>query len=339
MNINDLIPGQKIECYVLVKYKNPIKEYRNKTGFWFSIGGMFGGKEIIVKYWGGENKAKVEENFQSFKENDFIFVSGIVDEYKGEMSINVDETSGIIRKCNEDEISEASEEILLKLPKTNQDVDKIFNEILNEVNAIENEYLKKLLKEFFNDADFVEKFKTHPASKMYHQACIGGFIEHVWGVIKICKTMCEIHPSLNKDLLITGAILHDIGKLKEIEVKNGFFDSEIGFLRGHISLGEEMVIEKIKNLENNGLINNKFPEILKAKILHLIISHHGTKEFGFGSPMSPKFPEAAALFLADFLDARITQYIRGKKDNLSTNPDVFKTTYLKRPPIGEIYLK
>lgn len=327
---NNFVLGQKIECYLIAKYKDPIKEYKNKKGAWFSVTGILNGKEIVVKYWGGEDIEKVNEIFQSFSENDFIFVSGKVDQYQGKTSISVNESEGIIRKCKEDEVEKAKKESL-KLPETNQDVEKIFNEILNEINVMENKYLKELLREFFNDPEFVEKFKKYPASRMYHQACVGGFIEHVWGVMKVCKTMYEIHPSLDKDMLITGAILHDIGKLKELEIKNGFTDSEIGFLRGHISLGQEMIIEKIKNLEDKKIINDKFPEILKAKILHIILSHHGEHE-----NFTPKFPEAAALYLADFVDSRITQYIRAKKDKKSENKNEFKI-YVK--PIGEIYLK
>jgi 3'-5' exoribonuclease len=180
------------------------------------------------------------------------------------------------------------------------------------------------LASIFDDKKFVDEFKKAPAAMYMHHACTGGLVEHTWGILKLCEVEAEIHPSLDEDLLITGAILHDIGKIHEFQVTTNIKITEKGMLLGHVGLALEMVTEKIAKIHD-------FPEILKNKVLHMIISHHGEKEYG--TMIEPAFPEAAAVYLADNYDAKITQYIRTKKD---VNTEDFRT-YSKT--LGSLYLK
>jgi len=315
--IKDLLPGQKVETYFSVKYKYPIANY--KKDFWFRVGVSDRSGEIEIQYWGGQDKDKVEKVHSSFVIDDVVFVSGVVGIFNDKPKIDVNEDSGLIRKCIEGEYDWNE-----FIPLTNQDVPKMLDELYKEKDSIKNEFLKRLLEEFLGDSEFMEKFKTAPGAMFYHHACIGGLLEHTLGVIKICETLCEIHPSLDRDLIITGAILHDIGKIHEFKITTNIKVSEYGMLRGHVSIGEEMVIEKIKKIEN-------FPELLKSKVIHLIISHHGKMEHG--AIKTPQFPEAAAIYLADLCDSQLTQYIRIKKDTETEDFRIFSKS------LGEIFLK
>jgi 3'-5' exoribonuclease len=182
------------------------------------------------------------------------------------------------------------------------------------------------LEHFFKNDDFVKKFKRAPAAMYMHHACIGGLLEHTWGILTICETMKVLHPSLDNDLLVAGAVLHDIGKVEEFEVTSNIKISEKGMLLSHVFIGAEMVSRAIAEIRN-------FPEVLKNKILHIIISHHGKLEYG--ALKTPEFPEAKAISLADEMDSQITQYIRIKKDAKKITED-FRTW---NKNIGEIYLR
>jgi len=313
--IKDLTLGLKVDSLFSVKYKHPVREYMN--GFMFTIGVSDKTGEIPVTYWGGPNKEKTQRIYNGFSENDVVHIKGVVGEYKRKNKIDVNEDDGLIeitQEYNQEDF----------VPKTDKDIEKMFSDLKDYIHNIKDSHLKALLDSFFEDQNFVRVFKNAPAGMYIHHGYIGGLLEHTLNIVRLCDKMYSIYPIMDHDLLITGAILHDIGKIKEFDVSTNIQVSEEGMLRGHIVLGEEMVLKKINKIPG-------FPVVLRMKIAHILLSHHGNLEYG--SPKAPQFPEAAAVYYADEFDSKVFQYI-----NLKQNADTedFRT-YSKR--FGEIYLR
>ena len=183
------------------------------------------------------------------------------------------------------------------LPVSEKDIDEMFKELLGYIVKVENPYLKQLLSDFFvEDKEFIEEFKKHSAAKSVYHGFVGGLLEHTLAVTKLCDFYTKNYEKLNHDLLITAAMCHDIGKVKEISdfPLNDYTDE--GQLLGHIVMGSEMVGEKIKQIPG-------FPRKLENELKHCILSHHG--ELEFGSPKKPALIEAVALNFADNTDAKL----------------------------------
>ncbi len=318
--ITELKKGMRASSVFSVKYKEPMREYGKPfKGYMFSLGLSDKTGEISLNFFGSTDRASVQNVYDGFVVGDVVFVDGNVSEFNGRLNVNTSPPEGTVRKALETEYNIGD-----YVAETNQNVDEMMQKIDEARAGIKNPHLKALLDSFFNDADFVKAYRTTPAAMYMHHNCIGGLLEHNWGVLQLCEVEAKIHPSLDCDLLFCGAILHDIGKIAEFETTTHIKVSEEGMLRGHSSIGEEMILEKIRKIEG-------FPRQLKLKIVHMIIAHHGKKDNGCAK--EPQFPEAYALYAADEFDAKITQYIRIKKD---ANTEDFRV-YTKR--LGEIYLK
>jgi 3'-5' exoribonuclease len=231
---------------------------------------------------------KLSNADRSFNEGDFVNIKGEISDYKGSKQLLVNSLQKIENKA------EIQYSDFIKTSRRN--IDEMYSEMKIFINSIENIYLKKLLDSFFEDRKFREEFCNATAAVQYHHAYKGGLLEHSLNVAKICDKLAEIYENLNRDLLITGAILHDIGKVKEYEVDIVIKITDEGRLLGHITIGYGMVLEKIKGIE-------AFPEDLKERLLHIILSHHGQKEFG--SPKRPKILEAFIVYHVDHLDADV----------------------------------
>ncbi len=219
---------------------------------------------------------------------DYIEVYGEVNSFQGALQVNVKR----IRKCTEDEVNPGD-----YLPVSKYDIEEMYQELLRFIDSIQNSYLKTLLNEFFvEDADFISSFKKSSAAKSVHHGFVGGLLQHTLSVTKMCDYYCKCYERLNRDLLLSAAICHDIGKTKELSVfpQNDYTDE--GQFLGHIVIGTEMVGEKIRNISG-------FPAILANELKHCILSHHG--EYEFGSPKKPAIMEAVALNFADNTDAKL----------------------------------
>jgi 3'-5' exoribonuclease len=176
-------------------------------------------------------------------------------------------------------------------------------EIKRAINEVQNVDIKNLLKAFFCDDDFTKEFYIAPAAIVHHHNYMGGLLDHSVEILEICRTMCNIFPDLNKDLLYCGVLLHDIGKIKTYTYGTGPIGfSEEGDLLDHIYISCEMVKERMVNLET--------PEELSNQILHMILSHHGYVSNGWGSPIDPKTPEALTLHFADNMDAKVKETLQ-----------------------------
>lgn len=241
---------------------------------------------IDAKVW-DPNNAGISE----FDTLDYIEVYGDVNSFQGALQVNVKR----IRVCHEGEYDPAD-----YLPVSKKNIDEMYKELLGLIGRTENEYLKKLLESFFvEDEAFIRAFRTSSAAKTVHHGFVGGLLEHTLSVAKLCEYFCKTYPILKRDLLITAALCHDIGKTKELSLfpENDYTDD--GQLLGHIVMGAEMVGEKARQISG-------FPPVLEAELKHCILAHHG--EYEYGSPKKPALIEAAALNLADNADAKLETF-------------------------------
>lgn len=251
---------------------------------------------IDAKVWDPNNAGIAE-----FDSLDYIEVYGDITSFQGALQVNVKR----IRKCQEGEYAPAD-----YLPVSRFDREEMYQELLSYINGVENTYLKQLLQEFFvKDQAFISAFKQSSAAKTVHHGFVGGLLQHTLGVTKLCDYYCNTYPLLKRDLLITAAICHDMGKTREISLfpENDYTDA--GQFLGHIVIGVEMIGEKVRNIPG-------FPEVLENELKHCILAHHG--EYEFGSPKKPAIMEAMALNLADNTDAKLetfTEILESSKDN------------------------
>lgn len=192
------------------------------------------------------------------------------------------------------------------LPQSKENLDELMQKIFLKIDSIEDYHLKNLLKSFFDDPEFAEKFKRAPAAMKVHQPYIGGLAEHTVNVVNICETVGNIYKEINRDFLITMAILHDIGKIREYAYDKVMEHTDEGKLLGHITIGIEMIDQKIKSLDS-------FPKDLELMAKHTLLSHHG--HFEFGSPRLPSILAAIALHYADEMDAKVSGFINIKEEN------------------------
>jgi 3'-5' exoribonuclease len=182
------------------------------------------------------------------------------------------------------------------LPKTSKDIDQLWRTLGEFVGSIENPWLKRLIKDFMADDAIATAYRNAPAAKTMHHAYVGGLLDHVVSLMTTCDLVVRNYPQVNRDLLLTGAFLHDIGKIHELAYQRSISYTTRGQLLGHMIIELEMLHEKLSHIPG-------FPDELKILIEHLIISHHG--QYEFGSPKLPMFPEALMLHYLDDLDSKM----------------------------------
>jgi 3'-5' exoribonuclease len=182
------------------------------------------------------------------------------------------------------------------LPVTHFDIDQMWDELRGYVLRFVNADLRRLVFSFLDDPEIAAAYRVAPAAKVLHHAWIGGLLEHVLTLVRVCLATAPYYPEVDPELLVTGAILHDIGKVRELQWKSSFGYTLEGQLIGHISIAQGMLIEKVRQLE-------PFPERLRVLVEHMILSHHGRYEFG--SPKLPMTPEALLLNVLDDLEAKM----------------------------------
>ncbi|MFI3177428.1 MAG: HD domain-containing protein [Eubacteriales bacterium] len=283
--LKELKDGDKVSEIYLCKHKQSAmtkngKQYENvilqdKTG------------TIDAKIWDPNSMGIAE-----FDKLDYIDVSGDVTSFQGTLQLSIKR----VRVCKEGEY-EAGD----YLPVSTKDIEVMYKELLGYMERTENIYLKKLLHSLFvKDEEFAKRFKQSSAAKAVHHGFVGGLLEHTLSLVKLCDFFCMQYPILQKDLLITAAICHDIGKTKELSLfpENDYTDA--GQYLGHIVMGVEMVGEVIGTIDG-------FPESLAQQLKHCIVAHHG--ELEYGSPKKPALAEAIALNFADNVDAKMQTFL------------------------------
>ena len=228
------------------------------------------------------------QGIDDYSSLDYVDVVADVTSFQGALQLNIKR----IRKVSEGEYVPAD-----YLPMSEYPLDGMFDELLEFIESVQNIYLNQLLKKFFvEDQAFAQKFKQHSAAKMVHHGFVGGLLEHTLNVARVSDFYAKMYPILNRDLLLTAAICHDIGKIYELSPlpENDYTDE--GNLLGHLVMGSEMIGEVIYEIPG-------FPKDLRLELKHCILAHHG--ELEYGSPKRPALAEAIALNFADNVDAKM----------------------------------
>lgn len=273
--------GEKINQVFLCKYKQAAltkngKPYENvllqdKTGM------------LDAKIWEPDSNG-----IDEFEALDYICVTGDLTSFQGALQLNIKR----VRKVQQGEYDPAD-----YLPVSERDIEEMYGELTDYIKTVENPFLQKLLSGFFlEDSAFQERFKYHSAAKTVHHGFVGGLLEHTLGVTALCGAFCRQYPILNRDLLLTAAMFHDIGKLEELSAFPANDYTDAGQLLGHIVIGTEWIASHIRQIPD-------FPPKLGNELKHCILAHHG--ELEFGSPKKPALIEAVALNFADNMDAKM----------------------------------
>ena len=277
--IADLQPGTSINTTFLVRAKER-KTARNGSAY-LDLEFQDSTGSVKAKLWDCDNAES------TFEADDVVRVSGAVELYAGNLQLS-------LRKVAK--VREAEVDLTDFLPHGKQDHEKLFAQLLERIQQMPAGPLQTLLLAIFNDPEIAGKYKLAPAAMTYHHAFLGGLIEHVTSLVGLADRVADHYPFLDRELIIAGLLLHDLGKIEELNFTRAFNYSTRGRLVGHISMGVEMVRDKVREVQ-------EFPPELWDRLEHIILSHHGRLEFG--SPKEPMFMEALVVSYLDDLDSKL----------------------------------
>jgi 3'-5' exoribonuclease len=278
--IRDFTPNQTVSTTFLVKSK----ELRNKkTGGQFALITLSDKTGDLVGQWWDN----FEDSIDTFDRDDIVFARGMVTIYRNHHQLSIHR----MRLCQEHEYS-----LTDYFPTTKYDVDEMFAELMAIIGEFKNEYLRRLLQCIFADENTARKFKKAPAAKTMHHPYLGGLLEHSLSLVKLCRKVGEHYQGIDIDLLQTGAVLHDFGKIDELAYDRAFGYTNDGQMIGHLVMETIMVSDHIKHIPD-------FPDELRRHLLHMLLAHHGKLEYG--SPKLPLTPEALMLAYLDDLDSKV----------------------------------
>jgi 3'-5' exoribonuclease len=279
--VNEVEPNKVITTSFLVHSKE-IRQKKGSGEFYLSLLLADRTGELEAKMW--DNVAEV---LDSFDRDDFVKVKGLIQVFHNRPQLTIHK----VRRMDDSEIDYAD-----YFPSSRRDPDQMWNELREVVGGIANSHLKALLNCLLDNPDVALRYRRAPAAKQIHHAYLGGLIEHVLSLCSLARLVAPHYPHINCDLLLTGVVLHDIGKIYELNYERGFSYSSEGQLIGHISIALRMVGDALRALPD-------FPPPLRSLVEHMILSHHGQLEFG--SPKLPQFPEALLLHHLDDLDSKM----------------------------------
>ncbi|MCU0705056.1 MAG: HD domain-containing protein [Fimbriiglobus sp.] len=243
-----------------------------------------------------------EHVFRTFDNGDYVQCEGKAQLYQGGMQVVLDR----LERVDPHKVLPSD-----FLAQSEQDVPKLYERLRGHLHRLANPHLKALAECFLMDDQFVRGFTTAPAGVKLHHAYIGGLLEHSVVMMDLAERIAPFYPGADKDLVIVGLFLHDIGKTRELTYENAFGYSDEGQLLGHITMGVEMLTEKLKQVPD--LTGEPFPRELVVRLKHLILSHHGTHEFG--SPKVPMTPEAMLVHSIDMMDTKMHMILREIKED------------------------
>lgn len=278
--VGTLVPNETVTACFLVLTKDIRRRRTGEVYLSLQLADRTG--DIEAKMWDN-----VPEIMDTFDRDDFVKVRGLVQVYQNRSQLTIHK----LRRLEEHEVEPSD-----FFPCSERDPDEMFRELQGIIAGISNPHLHALLRNLFDNPSIVQRYKIAPAAKNIHHACRGGLLEHVLSLCHLCKTVGPHYRNVDIDLLLTGAILHDIGKLDELSYERSFGYSADGQLLGHIIIGLRMAGDVMAKLPG-------FPPKLRTLVEHLIISHHG--ELEFGSPKMPLFQEALLLHHLDNLDSKM----------------------------------
>lgn len=243
-----------------------------------------------------------EQLFRTFEPGDFLRVKGKIQLFQGALQMILSQ----LEKVPTDRV-----ELADFLPHTEADVSKLYDRLRTLLGTVSNSHLRALAECFLMDEEFVHGFCRAPAGVRNHHAYLGGLLEHVVTLMEGADRLAPLYPEIDRDLLLTGVFLHDIGKVRELTYERTFAYSDEGQLVGHLIQGVEMVNQKVQHVSE--LTGEPFPAELLLRLKHMILSHHGSYEFG--SPKLPMTPEAIALSCLDNFDAKVHAFTRDIRDD------------------------
>jgi 3'-5' exoribonuclease len=276
--VSDLQADQAITTFFLVCEKEVRATREGKPYLRLELGDRTG--TIEARMWEGFEA-------DAFARDDFVKVQARVENYRNKLQLAVDK----IRRAEDREVDPAD-----YFPHTAEDVEQLYAKLLEYVAQVANPWLRRLLEEAVRDPEIVPRLKRAPAAKLMHHAYLGGLLEHVVSLCGLCRVVAAYYPETDADLLLTGAVLHDLGKLEELSYERSLGYTDEGQLLGHILIEYEQISKKMDGIAG-------FPGDLKTLVQHMLISHHG--QYAFGSPKLPMFREALMLHYLDDLDSKM----------------------------------
>src|SRR5580704_11769011 len=321
--LNDLKPNQVFTTTFLVHVKDVRQKKSGEPYLSMLLGDRTG--EIDAKMWDN-----VVEVVDTFERDDFVKVKGLLQIFQNRLQMTVHKMARVL---------DADVDFADFFPASTRDPLEMFAELRGLVSSMRNPYLKALLDAFLNDEPLARMYRTAPAAKNVHHAYLGGLIEHVLSVCRLCHLTALHYSNVDYELLLTGAVLHDVGKVAELTYDRSFGYSTEGQLLGHIVIGLRMLHEKLLQVPD-------FPPKLRMLVEHLIVSHHG--ELEYGSPKMPLFPEAMLLHHLDNLDSKMEcmralaandRHMAGHWTGYSNSLErsiLKKANYLADPPAREV---
>lgn len=299
--------GDAVNDIFVVKIKKGISQYTK--GYSFSLILSDGsGASVDYKYWGGENEVEVRRLYDSIVQDAVVLITGRAGSYNGRIQITTNPPMQSVRPLKEGEYSAAD-----FIQPERRPIPGMLAELKGYVDGVQEADMRKLLVHFFGEGSPVAaRFSTHPGAIEIHHNWRGGLLQHTLEVAKYCDLTKSLFAGADRDLLITGALLHDLGKLEEMEVTTRIKGTRQGQLHHHIPMGFAMVSKAMDSLAT--------PALLRDKILHIIISHHGHTEYS--SPKEPMFPEAIAVYYADELSSKMAEVLESRaRDRENTEDD------------------
>lgn len=292
--INEMYEGMAVKGCFLCLEKKKATDKNGQEYLDLTLSDKSGA--VGAKVW----KVRTNPDVREFERHDIVYLTGSVDRpFNGKSQLRVD----AIRRATPND--GYNEEDLYRT--TEKDAEALYAGILQEIDSLESDELKELLKVFYPESGRQkEKMLKHPAAKGMHHNYIGGLLEHTESVLRIALALAAQYPTVNRDLVVAGALLHDIGKLRELDPAPFCEYTDEGGLVGHIVLGYNVVDNVIRDRIP------EFPDLLRKQLLHIILSHHGTLEFG--SPKVPSTPEAMMVHFADNADAKLKEAMEAMND-------------------------
>jgi len=284
--VKDIQPGQQIQDIYMVT--QPV--LRNTTRGDLYIAMFLSDKtgKVNSRLWQAS-----EQLYQSLPSEGFVAIRGKSELYQGSMQIVVND----VQVVDPDQVK-----LMDYMPRTDKNIGNMFEEFKTILGEIQNPDLKNLVEAFLADTDLMKQFCIAPAAMMMHHNYLGGLLEHTLSMATVAQVLFPLYPKIQKDLVLAAIFLHDIAKTQELSYKIGFSYTDRGQLLGHIIQGTQMITQKADELQTAGTPVD--PAILDS-LLHIIVSHHGTREFG--SPVLPATPEAFMVNYIDNLDAKMNQ--------------------------------
>jgi 3'-5' exoribonuclease len=305
--IKDLEPGTEVKSTFIVARKDQRKTKAGAPYLALELTDKSG--KVEARLWDQVGRYK-----DAFVEKDYVAVSGRVEKYREQKQVVI----GSLRRCGEEEVDAGD---FLRVVGT--DRAELEGELRLALEEVRNVHLRGLLLGFLNDPEFISKFTSAPAAKNYHHPYLGGLLEHTATTVRICRMVCDLYPEIDRDLLVSAAALHDIGKVKELDYDRAIDFSDAGRFLGHLLLSDEMIRERIAAMPG-------FPEDLELRLRHAVLSHHG--ELEWGSPKRPKTLEAVVLHHVDNLDAKVNSFREiAERASDSESPWTDMRNLFKRP--------